>query len=131
MPRQSYAQLFDGWGALTESFDALEIKEPFIEARRQDLETELEEARRLQRQYRKLLGKIQTTSELLQQSITRGKEAESRLRLLLRGTYGSASPQLIRHGIPPRRAPRRKKGKAGEAGEEGSPDVAPQTEPEP
>jgi hypothetical protein len=64
---------------------------------------------RLQSQYRKLLGRLQATSEQLQASIVRGKDAESRLRLLLRGTYGSASPQLIRHGISPRRAPRRKK----------------------
>jgi hypothetical protein len=127
MPRQSYAQLFEGWGVLTRSVDALETREPSIEARRKDLETELEEAKRLQGQYMKLLGKIRTTSEQLQRSVAHGKEAESRLRLLLRGTYGSASPQLIKHGIPPRRAPRRKK---GEAVEEPPPGDAPQTESE-
>jgi hypothetical protein len=110
MPRHSYAQLFDGWGFLTRSVDALETKEPFVEERRQELATALADSMRLRSQYNKLLGKLQATSEQLQASIAQGKAAESRLRMLLRGTYGSSSPQLIRHGIPPRRAPRRRKG---------------------
>ena len=109
MPRQSYAQLFDGWETLARSVETLESSEPFLEARAAALGAELREARRLQSQYRRLLGKLQTTSEQLQASIARGKDAESRLRMLLRGTYGSSNPQLIRHGIAPRRAPRRKK----------------------
>jgi len=128
MPRLSYATLLDGWGTLNRSVKALETKEAFIEERRQELEEALEAATRLRNQYGKLLARLQSTSEQLQDAVARGKQAESRLRMLLRGTYGSSSPQLIRHGIPPRRAPRRRKRKneeeipaaEGAAPEEGS-----------
>jgi hypothetical protein len=109
MPRQSYATLIVGWGRLNRSVQALETKEPFVEERRKELDAALAEAIRLRAQCDRLLGRLQTTSEQLQEVIARGKQAESRLRMLLRGTYGPSNPQLIRHGINPRRAPRRKK----------------------
>jgi hypothetical protein len=102
--------VFDGWGTLTRSVKALDSSEPLLVAQGERLEAELREAMRLRSLYRRLLGKLQMTSEQLQESIGRGKDAESRLRMLLRSTYGSTNPQLVRHGISPRRSPRRKKG---------------------
>jgi hypothetical protein len=110
MPRKSYPELLDGWSLLNNNVKALGSTEPHLEERRRELETEIETAWRLRNQQKKLLGKLHTNSRQLEQAVARGKEAESRLRALLRGTYGAANPHLVQYGIPPRRRPRRKAG---------------------
>ena len=102
MPKISYAKLTLSWDRINTALGR-EDSEPFIEARRRELAAALAEVRERQQRQTALLEQAVSNTKLLREAVARGKEAEARLRALLKGAYGSKSKQLIRFGLSPQR----------------------------
>jgi len=106
MPKISYAKLTVSWDSINNALGK-DVSEPVIEARRRELAAALAEVRERQQRQTDLLQEAVSNTRLLREAVARGKEAEARLRALLKGAYGSKSKQLIRFGLRPQRKRRR------------------------
>jgi len=106
MPKISYAKLTVSWDSINNALGK-DVSEPVIEARRRELAAALAEVRERQQRQTALLQEAVSNTRLLREAVARGKEAEARLRALLKGAYGSKSKQLIRFGLRPQRKRRR------------------------
>jgi hypothetical protein len=117
MPKISYAKLTLSWDRINNALGH-DISEPFIEARRRELAAALAEVRERQQRQTALLEQAVSNTRLLREAVARGKEAEARLRALLKGAYGRKSKQLVRFGLQPQR--KRRRGTHGAETEAGS-----------
>jgi hypothetical protein len=106
MPRDAFADTTTVWEALAASLRKHFANFPRLvgfEDTLVELEAELTEARQHKFRLIALKAEMLETSRLLQESLARGREVESRLRSLLKGQLGATNLDLIRFGLRPRR----------------------------
>jgi hypothetical protein len=106
MTKMSYAQRIDVWRSLTAPPADHVDEVPGLAELRGELETILEEVQKTRKTCRRLRARVLVEAKRLEQAITKGEEAEQRLRRFLQASYGPTSPQLHRFGLKPRRGRR-------------------------
>src|SRR3954468_7087196 len=102
----SFAQRIDVWRTLTARPADLAEEVPGLAELRGELATILEEVQETRKTCRRLRTRALVEAKRLEQAITRGEEAEQRLRRFLQASYGPTRPQLYRFGLKPRRGRR-------------------------
>jgi hypothetical protein len=106
MTKMSFAQRLDVWRTLTAPSADLADEVPGLAELRGELATILNEVQKTSATCRRLRTRALVEAKRLEQAITRGEEAEQRLRRFLQASYGPASQELYRFGLKPRRGRR-------------------------
>jgi hypothetical protein len=109
MTKMSFAQRIDVWETLTARPADLADEVPGLAELRGELAAIVEEVQKTRNTCRRLRSRAQVEAKRLEQAITRGEEAEQRLRRFLQASYGPTSQQLHRFGLKPRRGRRPEK----------------------
>lgn len=114
MPRDSFAMHTYAWQKLVDGFSEADTEAfPHLMTMHAELKAAIEEAFALKGQLEVLNGEVRLMAHRLRDHLEEGKRLEARLRSHLKGTFGGSSNDLIRFGMEPRRARRRRKVTAG------------------
>lgn len=108
MPKKGFAENTVTWERLSERLKEHAAALPHLQEQRAELEAVIQEARALKSEHLNLTAAALSAARRLRETVARGNQLESRLRLLLKGSLGGQSEKLIQFGVQPRR-PRRKK----------------------
>ena len=106
MTKISFAERTHAWRALVAPPEESADEIPGLAELRGELSAILEETLKTRTSCQRLRSRALVEAKRLERTITRGEEAEQRLRHLLQATYGSTSPQLHRFGLKPRKGRR-------------------------
>ena len=101
MPKVSFGAEVGSWDHFNRSLRDKDLP-PVAEEQRLVLETAAKEAMALKGEQLRLRAAAQGASRRLDETIARGRPAESRLRAYLKAAYGATSLELIKHGLKPR-----------------------------
>ena len=114
------AKLISDWELLNTALQPHLTDMPFLKDKATELEALIAEAKGMDTKQQDLRGSLQETVRQRQDLEKRGKDLQSRLAALLRGSLGFDNQTLLGFGVRPRR-PRKKK----------TPADAPQPQPQP
>jgi hypothetical protein len=104
----SYAVLLNDWQQTLAAVDKTPEVQPAVEAERQALIQSVAEVDALLRRQQELIALKQRATQELQQARERGKEADIKLRSLVRGKLGHKNELLVHFKVAPKRKAKRK-----------------------
>ncbi len=127
----SYAVLLNDWQQTLAAVDRTPDLQPAVEAERQALIQSVAEVEALLRRQQELIALKQRATQELREARERGKEADIKLRSLVRGKLGHKNELLVQFKVAPKRKPRRKPEEEEPSGETPGTDAgAPASPPE-
>ncbi|HZF11640.1 MAG TPA: hypothetical protein VFE33_22880 [Thermoanaerobaculia bacterium] len=106
MTKISFAERTHVWRGLIAPPEEAADEIPGLAELRGELSAILEETLKTRTSCQRLRSRALVEAKRLERTITRGEEAEQRLRHLIQAAYGPTSPQLHRFGLKPRRGRR-------------------------
>src|SRR5918992_4649026 len=120
----SYAVLLNDWQQTLAAVDKTPEVQPAVEAERQALIQSVAEVDALLRRQQELIALKQRATQELQQARERGKEADIKLRSLVRGKLGHKNELLVHFKVAPKRKAKRKPEEEEPSGETPGTDAA-------